>query len=401
MPNIPIAMITGTNGKTTTTRMLAHILTQGGFVVGFTSTDGIVIAGHTVCTEDSSGYEGARRVLHDPSVTAAVLKTARGDLLRYGLYTDRCDVAVLLNVRREHIGIDGVDTLEQMAEVKRCVVEAARKAVVLNADDPLCRQLIDNFPSRRTTLFTFERTNPAVKKHLRQGGKVFCVDGERTRIVSLEGDRAHPLVAVAGLPASWGGVLHYNIANAMAAAALADGLGIAEGVTRAALESFDISVEQSLGRFNILMRDPFLLIADRAISPPAAEAFVQCLAGLDVRGSRLCFCTTAGNRPDRHFREMGAWLAKGFDRFVCYDVPLFRRGRGPGEITFLLKSALVQHGVKADSVAVAPDFQTALACMTAQPRRGDLVVALGAFSRADIEALRAKFAPTASSRLAQ
>jgi cyanophycin synthetase len=227
------------------------------------------------------------------------------------------------------------------------------------------------------------------------------VNGERTRIVSLEGDRAHPLVAVAGLPASWGGVLHYNIANAMAAAALADGLGIAEGVTRAALESFDISVEQSLGRFNILMRDPFLLIADRALSPPAAEAFVQCLAGLDVRGSRLCFCTTAGNRPDRHFREMGAWLAKGFDRFVCYDVPLFRRGRGPGEVAFLLKSALVQHGVKADSVAVAPDFQTALACMTAQPRRGDLVVALGAFSRADIEALRAKFAPTASSRLAQ
>jgi hypothetical protein len=167
------------------------------------------------------------------------------------------------------------------------------------------------------------------------------------------------------------------------------------------LESFDISVEQSLGRFNILMRDPFLLIADRAISPPAAEAFVQCLAGLDVRGSRLCFCTTAGNRPDRHFREMGAWLAKGFDRFVCYDVPLFRRGRGPGEITFLLKSALVRHGVKADSVAVAPDFQTALACMTAQPRRGDLVVALGAFSRADIEALRAKFAPTATSRPAQ
>jgi cyanophycin synthetase len=186
--SIPTAFITGTKGKTTTTRMLANILREAGHAVGFTSTDGVAIRAEFVSEKVSAGYGAAARVLNDRSVTAAVLELARGDLLKRGLYLDRCDVAALLNVGREQVGIDGIDTLEQMASLKRKVVDAARKTVVLNADDRLCRGLIGEFPVERTTLFSFSPRSKAVKEHLKRGGVAYCLDdGGAEEIVRWQG----------------------------------------------------------------------------------------------------------------------------------------------------------------------------------------------------------------------
>jgi cyanophycin synthetase len=374
--------------------MLAHILAEAGHTVGVASTDGITIGAERVGEDDSAGYAGAARVLNDPSISAAVLETARGNLLQLGLYIDRCDVAALLNIGREQVGIDGIDTLEQMTKLKRKVIDAARKTVVLNADDRLCRQLIGEFSPGRTIVFSFDPQSSAVKKHLEKGGVAVCLDeGGIPQIVRLQGKAIEAIVAVCDVPASWGGVVRHNIANAMAAVALADGLGIGTETIRAGLRSFELTFEQLPGRFNVIQEHPFLLIIDRAMSPPAAEALVRCLAAVKVEGRRLCMLTTVGNRPAWHYRELAAALAEGFDRFVCYERDHYRRGRAPGELIGLLRSELLQQGVEAGAIDVASDYQSGLSMLAAKSQAGDLVAVLGTQKRDDIATLHAAFVP--------
>ena len=375
---IPTALITGTKGKTTTTNMLAHLLSEAGYTVGVASTVGITIGNEVIREGDFAGYAGAARVLNDPAPSAAVLETARGDLLHRGLYVDRCDVAALLNVGREQIGIDGIDTLEQMVQLKRKVIDAACKTVVLNADDRLCRQLIGEFPVDRTTIFSFNPQSRAVKEHLEKGGVVFCLEESGVpRILRLHGQEADNIVAISDIPATWGGVVRHNIGNAMAAAALADGLGIASGAIRTGLRSFENTVQQSPGRFNVIRERPFLLILDQAMSPPAAEALAACLAAVNVEGRRMCMLTSVGNRPDWHFRELIAALVKSFDHFVCYEWRKYRRGRAPGEITDLLRRELLRQGVEMGSVEAAHNWQSGARKLAAKSKPGDLVVILG------------------------
>ena len=221
---IPLAMITGTKGKTTTLRMLAHILTVAGYRVGFTSTDGVVIDGENLNHRDSSGYADARTVLRNKSITAAILEVARGGLLKTGPYVDRCDVAALLNVGREQIGMDGVDTVEQMARVKQRVIDAAKDVVVLNADDEQCVRLIDDYPVEQVVLFSLEEDNAVVKRHLKMGGAV--LQRSANCIVRCEGGSVESLISIAKLPSCRNGLFPQNIANAMAAAALAEGMNV-------------------------------------------------------------------------------------------------------------------------------------------------------------------------------
>ena len=386
-------MITGTNGKTTTTRMLAHILSKAGFNVGFATTDGIVIRGELIQNGDEAGYYGHCRVLKDPSVTAAVLETGRGALISEGLYIDRCDVAALLNVGREQIDMDGIDTVEQMAELKRKVIDAARKTIVLNADNRLCCKLIDDFPVDRTTIFSFNPECKAVREHLKKGGQAICLDesGE-PQIVRMQADEAQTIISVADLPSAWGGIVRHNIANAMAAAALADGLGISTEIIEAGLRSFENTIEQSPGRFNVIEGYPFQLILDHANNPPAAQALAECLTRVDVEGRRLCMMTAVGNRPSWYYRESTAALAQSFDYFFCYELEEYRRGRVPGEIANLLKSELLWNRVRADSIEVVSDYESGLRALSAKTEPGDLVVVLGGPERQDIPLVRKAFA---------
>ena len=218
--NIPTAMITGTKGKTTTTRMLAHILSKAGHRVGFASTDGVVINGNYINRGDYAYYNGAHIVLADHSITAAVLETARGGLLKLGLYIDRCNVAALLNVGREQIGIDGIETVEQMAALKQRVINAAQDAVILNADDALCANMIGQYPTDRVILFSLEEDNQFVQDHIKNGGTAYVLTSsiEMACIERWDKRTKIPVVPIRDLPASANGLFPQNIANAMAAA---------------------------------------------------------------------------------------------------------------------------------------------------------------------------------------
>lgn len=386
-------MITGTTGKTTTVRMLAHVLAESGHLVGYTCTGGVVIAGETVSESDSSGYYGAARVMKNPRVTAAVLETARGDLLRNGIYLDRCEVAALLNVGRGQIGIDGVDTVEEMTAVKRRVVDAARKAVVLNADDSSCRGLIDQFPPSSTKLFTLEASSATIEDHLRRGGAAFCYETTpEPRIVRRRTAVVEPVVSIARLPSSLNGMLRHNIANAMAAAALADGLGLSLEAIGSGLSSFDTSIDRSPGRFNVIRTDPAFVVVDSASSPPAAKALVESVTGLAIQGRRLCTLTTAGNRAAWHYDEFTEILASTFDYFVCYESDRYRRGRAPGEIAELLRSGLVRAGADARAIAIAEDAFSALDLLLAEASPGDLAVVLGYYTRHELLEVRDRVA---------
>jgi UDP-N-acetylmuramyl tripeptide synthase len=211
------------------------------------------------------------------------------------------------------------------------------------------------------------------------------------QIVRLQGQQVRAIITVAELPSAWGGLVRHNIANAMAAAALADGLDIAPECIQKGLGLFDITIEQSPGRFNVISDYPFLIIVDHAMSAPAAEALVECLAAVAVAGRKFCMLTSVGNRPNWHYRELIKVLGPRFDSFVCYEQEHYRRGRAPGEIAGILRSELLRHGVEPDSIDVADDYERALKVLSARPKSGDLVVVLGRLRAEHISAMRNVF----------
>ena len=340
-------------------------------------TDGVLIGTELVAHRNIAGYPSHVRVLNDPAINAAVLEVSRAMALN-SFYVDRCDVAALLNVGRDHIGMDGIETVEQMAALKRTVVDAARGTVVLNADDALCRTMIDDFPPGRTTLFSFDPESATVETHLKRGGRAIYLDerGE-PQIVWRQGDRAETAIFVEDLPAAAGGIFRHNIANAMAAAALAQGLEVPLDSVTAGLRSFEISIEQLPGRQSFIEGYPFQLMFDRACNPPSAETLAECLTRVPVAGCRLCAMTSAGDRSDAHFHELAAALAQSFDYFVCYEQPKYRRNRAPGEISSLIKAGLEESGVAASSIDVVDDLDAAVKALSERVAPGDLVVING------------------------
>ena len=377
-------MITGTKGKTTTTRMLSHILSAAGHRVGIACTDGVVIDGNYLNRLDASGSPGARMVLESGAVTAAVLETARGGLLRMGLYHDRCNVAALLNVGAEHLQLDGVETLEDMTRVKKRVVDAARDAVVLNADDAQCASLIPEYDTGKLILFSLNHESPVVNHHVRRGGRAYVLRGSSTDgcIECLQGQSETLLLPVSELPSSGNGLFQQNIANAMAAAALAEGLAIPLETVQNALRSFENSLECSPGRFNFIEGYTQTILMDRAFGIPACRALAESLERLEVGGGRICMFHTGGEASDGHYDELGDILAPHFDRFVCYEVDKYRkddkygRDKEPGAISELLKAGLVGAGVAPDRIATAGDSSDALSILAQMVERDDFVVIL-------------------------
>jgi cyanophycin synthetase len=369
-------MITGTKGKTTTVLMLTHILTGAGHRAGCTCTDGVIVAGDYVCRGDRSGSRGAHELLGHRDITAAVLETARGGLLQNGLYLKRCEVAALLNVDREQIGIDGIDTLEQMAALKQQVINAATDAVVLNADDEHCARLIAGYPGHRVILFSLADETAVVKKHVEAGGVVFrrSPTASGDCIVRCEGDSVEPLLGIAELPSCRNGLFPQNIANAMAAAALAEGLSIARGDIRKGLSTFENSLEMSPGRLNFIEGYSQTILLDVATQPPSCRLLGESLKNITVSGKRICMFYTVGNRPDWHYKEMTEALAPHFDCFICYENKKYRRGRAPGEISNLLRSCLINEGVSMECIDMAQDEEEATIRLAHIARKGDLAV---------------------------
>jgi cyanophycin synthetase len=372
---IPIAAITGTNGKTTTARMLAHIQKLAGQHVGLTSTDGVYIDGQRTVPGDMTGPLATRMVLSDPSVDVAVLEVARGGLLRAGMGIRHCDVGAVLNVKADHLGLRGIGTLAQLAEVKRIVIEVARDTAVLNADDPLCLGMADYADATHLCYVTMDSGHELVREHIQAGGRgVVLESGIKGQMITLYDHGAHiPLLWTHLIPATLEGRATHNVQNAMFAAAIGFSMGLKLEDIRHGLRTFDTTFFQAPGRMNIYDEHPFKVILDYGHNPAAIEAMCKLVDALDVAGRRLVVLAAPGDRRDQDIADIGRIAAGHFDRYICRrDDQL--RGRASDEVPRLLRDALLANGVPAEQVQVIPDEQTAIDTALREAEAGDLVL---------------------------
>ncbi len=337
---IPVVAVSGTNGKTTVVRMISHVLTEAGYVVGMTCTDGVFIDGEKVMTCDASGPRSARAVLRCPDVDAAVLETARGGIIREGLAFDRCDVAVLTNIADDHLGQDGIEDLDDLAKVKSLIIEAVmpRGYAVLNADDPMCLGVASR-ASGRTMLFSARQDNIAVRKHVSSGGRAVVLRNAHIVMVGPESPRK--IVSVKSIPATFGGRAMFNVHNALAATAACLALGIDFETIADALGRFKADASTNPGRLNVIEMKGFCVVLDYGHNPPAIEASAQAIRTMFSSRSRkvreyIGVIASPGDRAQDKIKELGKTAAAWFDRIVIKeDADL--RGRRPGETAGLLR----------------------------------------------------------------
>lgn len=379
---IPIVAVTGTNGKSTTVRMIEQILARQGRTVGFTTTSGVYIGDERVLKADASGPISARMVLADPTVEVAVLETARGGILREGLGFDRCDVGCVLNISDDHLGLKGVMTLEDLAAVKSVVTESvSRRGVsVLNADDPLTRRMARH-AGGRVAFFSMQEAPESrafVAAHVAGGGLAAVVERDITgeQMVLLDGGRRRLLTPVAAVPATMAGQARFNIANALAASLVAHGLGVPPDTIAAGLASFQSSFADNPGRLNIHDAHGFRVIVDYAHNPAGIAALGELLLSLRPGHRRTIGCVSIpGDRRDADILAMGASAAALFDHIVFREKP-DGRGRKPGEVIGLLRRGALEAGCSEDRVEGLPREADAIAACLERARSGDLVVLL-------------------------
>ncbi len=335
---IPIAAVTGTNGKTTTTRFIAHMLEAAGRKVGMTCTDGIFIGKRRIDTGDCAGPASATAVLGNPMVEAAVLETARGGILRAGLGFDKCDVSVVTNIGEgDHLGVGGIDTPEQIALVKRSIIDVVHKHGygVLKADDPLTAAMAEHCTGQ-VIFFCRDAEHPVVVAHRAAGGRAVIVrDGS---IVAAEGSREEAILTLDRVPLTHGGRISFQVENALATTAAAWGLGLSRETIRTGLETFAADMDQVPGRFNLLEVHGATVIVDYGHNPSALEAMIEAIE-LFPASRRLAVYTAAGDRRDCDMIRQGEQLGDAFDVVILYE-DHYLRGRPQGEIMQLLRQGM-------------------------------------------------------------
>jgi cyanophycin synthetase len=372
---VPIAAITGTNGKTTTARMLAHISQMAGFTPGLTTTDGVYVNGQRTVEGDFTGPVATRMVLSDPNIDIAVLEVARGGLLRAGMGTRTVDVGAVLNVRSDHLGLKGIDTLEQLAEVKRIVVEVARDTAVLNADDPLVLRMAAYTESKHVCYVTTNPAHELVREHIRAGGRACALEaGVNGEMITLYDHGAHiPLLWTHLIPATLEGRAMHNVQNAMFAAVMAFSLGIKLDSIRQGLRTFDTSFFQAPGRMNVYSDHPFRVILDYGHNAHAVTAMVDLAQRLDVGGRRIVVVAAPGDRRDEDIRAIGEAVAGRFDAYICRrDDSL--RGRDGDEVPRMLAATLRAAGVPENRITIIPDEEAATDHALRSAQAGDLLL---------------------------
>jgi len=375
---IPVASITGTNGKTTTSRMLGHILKTAGHTVGMTSTDGVYIDGRLSVKGDMTGPASAHIVLRDPTVDVAVLETARGGLLRAGLGYRRCDVSACLNVASDHLGLKGIDTLEQLAELKRIPIEVATDTAVLNADDELCLRMADYTQAEHVCYVTMNPAHALVKQHIRAGGRAIVLEqGINGDMITLYDNGTHfQLLWTYLIPATMEGKATHNVQNAMFAAALAFSMGKSLDDIRHGLRTFNSTFFQAPGRMNVFDEHPFRVILDYGHNAAAIASISQLIDRLDVGGRRICVVAAPGDRRDEDILAIARAVAGHFDYYIC-KADDNRRGRGDDEVPRMLHGELLAAGVDAGHIEIIPDEMQAVNAALVMAREGDLVLIFG------------------------
>lgn len=340
---IPIIAITGTNGKTTTTRLIAHMAQKAGKSVGYTTTEGVYINGHTIREGDCSGPQSARTILADPMVDFAVLECARGGILRSGLAFDECDVSIVTNVTEDHLGIDDIHTLEDYAQVKEVVARstADKGYSILNADDDLVYEM-RHAVSSTVVLFSMEQENERIKEHCAKGGiSVFVQDGY---FVVQKGETVIRILAVTRTPVTLGGKAAFMVANVLPsiAAAIVSGFTIED--IRIALTSFIPSPELTPGRMNLFEFAHCQLMLDYAHNASGFEAIQKYMAQVDA-SSKICIIGATGDRREEDIRNLGKYAASIFNEIIIrHDKD--GRGRTNEELTGLVMEGI--HSVNAN-----------------------------------------------------
>lgn len=335
---IPVVAVAGTNGKTTTTRLVAHLLGVTGQCIGMTNSDGVYVGSQCIDTGDCSGPRSARHVLLHPYVDAAVFETARGGILREGLAFDRCDVAVVTNIGvGDHLGLNYITTVEDLAAVKRVIVEnvAPTGTAVLNAVDPIVAGMATNCPGQ-VIFFATDPAHPVLATHRAQGKR--CVYAESGRIVLVEGGWEQSF-ALAGIPLTQNGRIGFQVENAMAAIAAGWAMGVPFEDIQKGLASFVNDPQTAPGRFNMFTFNGATVIADYGHNPDAMLALVQAVEQFPA-SHRSVVISGAGDRRDEDLRRQTEILGEAFDEAILYE-DMCQRGREPGEVLALLQQGLV------------------------------------------------------------
>jgi cyanophycin synthetase len=383
-PLVPVVSVTGTNGKTTVTRLIAHLAMADGRSTGWTSTDGVYLNGALDEPGDWSGPGGARRVLGSPGLQVAVLETARGGLLLRGMGVAHNDVSVVTNVSADHLGMQGVDTLDQLADVKSVVVRVTRADgwCVLNGDDP--RTLAMRSRSRaRPWVFSLDPASPSLRLALDGGGRGATVlDGDL--VVLSPGEDPDHLVPVLDVPVTLSGLSPHNIANALAAAAAGLGLGLRRRAVVDGLRTFRPDLAHNPGRMNIYSWCGVTVVVDLAHNEAGLEALLLVMRGLCPPGSATRLVLgTAGDRQDEMLVGLGELAAKGSDDVVIAQKERYLRGRSTAEMAALFRTGAARVGVR--DLAEEDDELTGLQALLGRAEAGDVVGVMCHAQRVEID----------------
>ena len=369
---IPVVAVAGTNGKTTTVRLTAHLLSQDGRTVGMTNSDGVYIGARRIDSGDCSGPRSARAVLLHPDAQTAVFETARGGILREGLAFDRCDVAIVTNIGMgDHLGLGYIDTVEELAGVKRLIVQYVHTSgmAVLNAADAIVAEMATACPGG-VTFFAEDGLHPRMVTHRAQGQRVVYREGGW--LVAAQGEESHA-VALAEIPFTHAGSIGFQVENAMAAVAAAWALGVDWARIRAGLACFASDTATTPGRFNLFDYGGATVIADYGHNPDAMLALVRAVENLPAR-RRIVLISGAGDRRDEDIRRQTEILGGAFDDVLLYEDQC-QRGRGEGEVLALLREGLRDASRTSYSTQIHGEF-TAIDAALARVQAGDLCLIL-------------------------
>lgn len=368
--NIPVISVTGTNGKTTTTRMIGHVLKMMGMTTGITSTDGIYINDKCIHKGDDSGFNSAKTLLLNRDVEAVVLETARGGLVRRGLAYDLADVAVITNITNDHLGLDGIDSMEDLMFVKSLVGEEVKKNgyTVINADDKYSKRILDRISCEKI-YFSKSKDNELIKENINNGKIAVFI--EDNNICVINNHRKYLIISIDELPISYNGILTYNIENAMAACAALVGLNIDYCMISKGFSDF-MPCDDNEGRFNMFEYYGRKVILDYGHNIEGYKAVLSCINKLKTKNRLIGVVGVPGDRQDNVIKEIGEICCEYLDEIIIKE-DKDRRGRSIGEVSQLLKISMLKNSNK-KNVKVYLDEVDALEYAIKISKKDDIII---------------------------
>ena len=351
---MPVIAVTGTNGKTTTTRMISHVLAAAGRKPGFVCTDGIYLDGRKVSDDDNCTLKGHFSVLSSKEVDIAVLETHHYGIMVRGFGYRWCDIAVCLNVTEDHLGVGNVETIDQMAEIKRALPERARYGAVLNADDPHCLAMLGSISAEKPCLVSMTSGYDGLSQHVEASLACFCVteqvEGEEWLVIYDQGVRL-PVIQVKQIPATFSGTARFNVSNAMHAISACYLAGTDVNQIASAMQLFKTGYETTPGRMNEFGGLPFRVIVDFAHNPDGLRRIAEFADNQEITGRKLVAFAGTATRPETMLRNMGSALAGHFDFYFCKEhVPV--RNKNVPRVAHLLQEGLLKNGVAIEQTTI-------------------------------------------------